>query len=356
MAAALLLLLGCSRLPTPPAATMAVDGLIRDPSTGIYSDSAGSERFADIPQPFRRFYAYCSNCHSNLAPNTDAMVQAKAKMNLNNWEEIVAYGPSRLVVFANAGTMPPQPSGNVPDTLIDRVIGFLASWSSGGSALQGTRFLAGKALINRLCADCHTASGRNPNQARAWQTLPMDTYAQWKKYQSLVAGRLSISHPGGSPMPPPEFPFQPNSNERGLLLDWISRNSPDTPDGAGQGTVDSTAADSIATTGGLLDVAYAPAQRIVNRYCVDCHSQGGRNKDQVDAWKNADVKLDSYAGWVKAQNTLAIRLNPALAASQTPFPLDQMPKLSFSLQPTQAERDTLLAWLKRGSPNTPTGE
>lgn len=48
------------------------------------------------------------------------------------------------------------------------------------------------------------------------------------------------------------------------------------------------------------------------------------------------------------------RLDPAVAAAEDP-PLDAMPLLAFPLQPTQAERDTLLEWVKRGSPNTASG-
>jgi hypothetical protein len=48
------------------------------------------------------------------------------------------------------------------------------------------------------------------------------------------------------------------------------------------------------------------------------------------------------------------RLDPATAAAQDP-PVDPMPLTGFPYQPTQAERDTLLEWLKRGSPNTASG-
>jgi hypothetical protein len=48
------------------------------------------------------------------------------------------------------------------------------------------------------------------------------------------------------------------------------------------------------------------------------------------------------------------RLDPATAAEQDP-PVDPMPLTGFPYQPSRAERDTLLEWLKRGSPNTPDG-
>lgn len=349
-------LLGCSRLPTPPEGASSVEGLVRDPATGIYSDSTGAVRFADVPRPFRDFFAHCSDCHSNRAANTELKLRAKSRMNVNNWEEIVAFGPSRLIVAASAGSMPPGSETQVPDTLLEQTLAFVASWSRGGLALQGTEYLHAQTLVGRYCADCHTANGRHADQPRAWSLLPLDTYAQWRRHQDLIAGRLAPDHPGGALMPPAQFPAQPSAAERGLLLDWIARNSPNSADGSGVAKPDTTPKDSTVMTGSLTDVAYLPAQRIVNRYCADCHTQGGRNKDQVDAWKNADIKLDTHAGWVRAQNTLAIRLEPSLAASQRPFPLDPMPKPSHPFQPTRAERDTLLAWLKLGSPNTPTGE
>ncbi|MDQ3002250.1 MAG: cytochrome c, partial [Fibrobacterota bacterium] len=281
---------------------------------------------------------------------------AKSRMNVNTWEEIQAIGPSRLLAAANARTMPPAADAKVPDSLVNQVLVFLGSWSSGGSALSGTVFIRGQNLVGRYCADCHTAGGRNADQPRAYGILPLDTYAEWKRYQNLIKGRIAPDHPGGNPMPPPKHPLQPTAGERGVLIDWIARNSPDTRDGLGAGKPDTTKPDSIVSDGAMADVLYAPAKRIINFYCADCHTQGGKNKDQVDAWKNADVKLDTHAGWAKAVNTLLVRLDPPLAAAQKPFPFDPMPKPSFPRQPSQAERDTLLTWLKSGSPNTITGK
>jgi mono/diheme cytochrome c family protein len=347
--------IACSRLPSPPESPQSLQGLIRDGTTGVYYDSAMREPFADIPRPFREFFAHCSGCHSNLAADTEEKRRAKARMNLNDWAAIKSFGPSRLLAAANAGTMPPAADAKVPDTLVEKVIVFLGSWSYGGEALGGTAFTQARALVGRFCADCHTAGGRNADRPRAHALLPLDTYAQWKEYQDLIAGRLAPGHPGGNPMPPPKHPIQPSAAERNLLLDWIARNSPDTQDGLGEGRPDTTRPDGIVSEGAMGDVLYAPARRIVNFYCADCHTAGGGNKDQVDAWKNADVKLDTHAGWIKAVNTLLVRLDPPLAAAQRPFPFDPMPKPSFARQPSQAERDTLLAWLRSGSPNTITG-
>ncbi len=113
-------------------------------------------------------------------------------------------------------------------------------------------------------------------------------------------------------------------------------------------------AHHIVMTGAMEGALYAPAFRIVNRYCADCHTLGGKNDLQHDAW-NFAVQFDTYSEWVEASKLLKIRLAPELAAAQDP-PVAVMPNISFPFQPTQAERDTLLEWIKRGSPNTPSGE
>lgn len=105
--------------------------------------------------------------------------------------------------------------------------------------------------------------------------------------------------------------------------------------------------------GCLTDVAYEPARRLVSRYCADCHSAGGNHETHKDAWGHA-IRLDLHAEWVSGERHLKERLDPDVAAAQDP-PLDAMPLLAFPLQPTQAERDTLLDWIKRGSPNTASG-
>ena len=110
----------------------------------------------------------------------------------------------------------------------------------------------------------------------------------------------------------------------------------------------------IVTQGCLADCAYEPARRLVSRYCADCHAQAGNNESHDDAWGHA-IRLDTYEEWAKGSKKLLERLDPAVAASQDP-PVDPMPSPAFPYQPTQAERDTLLAWLKRGSPDTPDGQ
>jgi uncharacterized membrane protein len=114
------------------------------------------------------------------------------------------------------------------------------------------------------------------------------------------------------------------------------------------------APDPIVTTGALADVLYEPARRIVSRSCSDCHAAGGKNEKHMDAWGHA-LRLDTWQEWANARADLKVRLDPAKAAEQDP-PEDVMPLATFPLQLTPAERDTLLQWIARGSPNTVTGE
>ncbi|MEO6095228.1 MAG: hypothetical protein ABIW76_05975 [Fibrobacteria bacterium] len=110
----------------------------------------------------------------------------------------------------------------------------------------------------------------------------------------------------------------------------------------------------IVTEGALVDVVYEPARRLVSRSCADCHSQGGHNESHLDAWGHA-IRLDTHKQWVDGKRVLLERLDTVYAAEQDP-PLDVMPSASFPFQLTREERDTLLQWIARGSPNTPGGD
>ena len=109
----------------------------------------------------------------------------------------------------------------------------------------------------------------------------------------------------------------------------------------------------ILTEGCLTDVRYAPARRIVGYYCSDCHAKAGTAESHKDAYGHA-LRLDTWQEWVDGKKYLLVRLDAAAAAAEEP-PVDVMPQLAFPYQPTQAERDTLLQWIRRGSPNTVSG-
>jgi hypothetical protein len=109
----------------------------------------------------------------------------------------------------------------------------------------------------------------------------------------------------------------------------------------------------IVTEGALTDVAYEPARRLVSRSCADCHAKDGNNRDHVDAWGHA-IRLDTYKQWVDGNRVLVERLDPDSLAAQDP-PVDPMPPAHFPYPLAASERDTLLEWMRRGSPNTADG-
>jgi hypothetical protein len=88
-------------------------------------------------------------------------------------------------------------------------------------------------------------------------------------------------------------------------------------------------------------------------HCANCHAEGGNDESHTDAWGNA-IRLDTYAQWLKGSKHLLERLDPDVAVAQDP-PVDSMPPPGFRYPLARSERDTLLDWLKRGSPNTPSG-
>ena len=110
----------------------------------------------------------------------------------------------------------------------------------------------------------------------------------------------------------------------------------------------------IITEGALADVRYEPVRRLVSRSCADCHAKAGNNESHGDAWGHA-IRLDTYAEWVDGRRVLLERLVPATAAALDP-PVDVMPSAGFRFPLTDAERDTLLQWIARGSPNTASGD
>jgi hypothetical protein len=110
----------------------------------------------------------------------------------------------------------------------------------------------------------------------------------------------------------------------------------------------------IVIHGAIKDVVYEPARRLVSLYCADCHTIDGNNSAQKDAWGFA-IRLDTYAQWTSGSTHLFERLDTAYAATHYP-PFAIMPPADFPLHMLPAERDTLLQWLAKGSPNTLTGQ
>jgi mono/diheme cytochrome c family protein len=151
-------------------------------------------------------------------------------------------------------------------------------------------------------------------------------------------------------MPPDTLPAEkhPDAEEMAAILEWMERDSPNTIDGSGQGIP--LPIGGVVTEGAMEGLNYAEAAALINRSCADCHTEGGLNPDQPAAWTFA-LRLDRYNGWVRAgASTLLERLDPSIAK-----PEEQMPPADFPNQLTLVERQLLIDWLNRGSPNTPNG-
>lgn len=349
-----LFLMSCTESPTPPEASFETTGLVRGVD-GIWVDTLFNEAFADMPVPFRTFYGYCSQCHSSRG--TDSLAaEGRAALTLNTWHEVVDYGPSRLILAAKTGSMPILSTAQnvpVPIDVLNRVEAYLASWTTGKlDAISGTKYPVAVDFATRYCGDCHTAQGKDPSQREAYQDMRLDVYADWQSYQKGIEGRLNPDFPiGGDVMPPKNYALQPTVEEREKIMQWLALGSPNTLDGTGKG--DTVPLYPIVTEGAVRGLVYEPMRLIINRSCADCHTQGGKNKDQKVGWENA-IKLDTYAQWEKYQEIVRERIDTAYALSQDP-PYDVMPKFGFPNQLSQQERQMILDWIDRGSPNTPDG-
>ncbi len=232
-------LVACNDNPAAPEVDIEGRGLKLDTATGIYSDPLNGAFFADIPTPYQTFYRHCTACHSNQIKSMDA----RGALNLNNWEQIRAYGPSRLVLLAKTHSRP-LASGAVPDSDIQRVQDWLVAGMPPAdapsvpvdSALDGTHFGPARAFVTRYCADCHTSGGLHRLQPIAYGNtrVKLDTYAGWLSVQNLLLVRLDPAEAAaqGLPSMPPEGArFFPTAEERRLMLDWLRKGSPNTPEG-----------------------------------------------------------------------------------------------------------------------------
>src|SRR4051812_24333048 len=95
--------------------------------------------------------------------------------------------------------------------------------------MQGGQYLVARTLGNTFCGDCHTMGGKNPRQKDAYKNLQLDLYDTWKKRAGLIATGLTV-HGTHADMPPQDAP-QPSDADRQLLIDWLERGAPNTPDG-----------------------------------------------------------------------------------------------------------------------------
>ncbi len=263
--------LACNELPSPPTTIFSAGlyrdsaGVLHDSRTGLYRDFLGfwrdtlvNQPFMDVPEPYREFWHYCATCHSGFkySPYLES-VRAKRAMQLNNWDEIVAYGPEKLFLAALRGGMPLATAVPVPDYVIERVHAYLAAH---------------------------------------WDTT------------------------GVPPAPP-----QPVTTTGIVDTFWVA---------------DSTGIHKV-------EFLYKPAQRLMDKYCAECHARDGNSPYQKLTWSNS-LQIDSFPVWRGAAGPLIERMDPV-------YTWDLMPPFYGAHQPTRAERDTLLQWLNRGAPNTVDG-
>jgi mono/diheme cytochrome c family protein len=337
----------CTETSYPPEASFQTAGLWRD-SNGIFIDTVIQEPFADMPVPYRSYYRYCSDCHSQLNP-----LAQPTKPILNTWQDIVAYGAAKLVMVGKLGPSETHHIPEISQDVLNRAEAYLASWPTGNQdALSGCRFPLATAFATQYCASCHTALGHDADQGKAYKALKLDTYADWQSYQGEIKGRIALDHPGGKIMPPKGIGLQPSDSERQVMLLWLQRGSPNTPDGTGQG--DTLPIYPIVTEGAVIGLRYEAMRLILNRSCADCHTRGGMNKDQKDGWNNA-IKLDTYPLWLEYAKNIRQRIDTAYAKAQDP-PAEIMPKYGFRYPLSDAERQLILDWIDAGSPNTSDGK
>jgi len=361
-----LLLLACDELPDSPRIDKSgyyrdMADVLRDSTTGFYQDSTGIWRdtvygipFVDVPPSFREFWRNCSGCHSSSGKLREAY-EARKYLRLDTWEEILAYGPNRLLLAARGGGMPLARMPRVPEDVMGRAQAYLASW--GGELpiiIQGFNYAKAREFVRKYCADCHAPGGKNPEQVKATTLLLLDTYTQWHKREQKIKFRLDTATLATRPlesMPPDSLPFnrKPSIAERLEMMKWIDSLSPNNADGSGRGQEISLG--NIVMEGAMQGTLYDTAFKLVNRYCADCHTQGGLNPYQPSAW-NYVMRLDTYPDWVAGKIAIEERLDKALALLNG---YESMPPMYFTLEPTDSERQILLDWLRRGSPNSDSG-
>ncbi len=102
-------------------------------------------------------------------------------------------------------------------------------------AMQGLVYTQAFNILNRYCADCHAEVGLNRDQPDAYFALRIDTYAAWKSIPTRITLRRldldSVSKYQQGPMPPESFGNQITLAERKLVIDWLTRGSPNSVDG-----------------------------------------------------------------------------------------------------------------------------
>ena len=119
----------------------------------------------------------------------------------------------------SGGSRGPNPPGSASAT------------GSAGPVLEGCLYVEARAFAGKYCSDCHSSRGSNDLRGRASRILSVDSYGEWIGSAGAIPGRLDLDSLELGPMPPPEYPVQPTQAERRMIVDWVKRGSPNTPDG-----------------------------------------------------------------------------------------------------------------------------
>jgi hypothetical protein len=98
---------------------------------------------------------------------------------------------------------------------------------------------------------------------------------------------------------------------------------------------------------GMTGTMYAEGRLFAQSYCGPCHASDGQHARRPIAIRS--FKMDSYQDWQEAFGILRAVLDRWHPDGTV------MPPSFAPAQPSDAERRRVLAWVERGSPNTPDG-
>lgn len=182
-------------------------------------------RFADFPVAFKNFYVpYCATCHSNHWSASDE----RQILTLNTWEDVLDFGPSRLVLTAVAGGMPKSPVDKVPEKVLNTASDFLSEnldipQEEPIGSISGITDPEIKRVVEKYCGNCHGHKGGLLSEYN------LSTYERWKSerlpiIKAFESTDAKISMPLiGSRQ---ETMWNQSPDDVELLLDWLENGLP----------------------------------------------------------------------------------------------------------------------------------
>jgi hypothetical protein len=115
-------------------------------------------------------------------------------------------------------------------------------------------------------------------------------------------------------------------------------------------SADDTGSDSggvgITEEMAMAGTVYEPGRRFGRTYCSPCHAQGGLDPKRAVAYPAFHV--DTYDDWAVSRTILLAVVDKWNPDGSVMPPPD-------AVEPPDAERKLILDWVRRGSPNTPSG-